>query len=398
MPHPWQPQFVFAACQHGAEAALKRELAVRAPELKPAFSRPGFVTFKLPTPCEKPESFALPSTFGRLHGFSLGSVKGDHLRELARSAWALPDVAAAHAACHFTALQVWQRDAATPGEREFEPGPTPLAAEAEAVLRELAPIDSLRDASQAGSVSPRNRWVLDATLVEPGHWFLGCHRTTSRTACWPGGVPPIELPEHAVSRAYLKMVEALAWSGLPMARGEHVVELGCAPGGASQALLDAGLFVTGVDPAEVAPTVAAHPRFNHVRARVATAPKRLLRGAHWLAADMNVTPKYALDAVEAVVKHKDISIRGVILTLKLADWSLADELPAYVDRVRSWGYKDVRLRQLAFNRQEICLAALRSRAQRRVLRSPSEKKRRDRAHASVPAPHVEVPPSATPGV
>jgi len=34
---------------------------------------------------------------------------------------------------------------------------------------------------------------------------------------------------------YLKMAEALEWSGLPMSRNEHVVELGCAPGGASQA-------------------------------------------------------------------------------------------------------------------------------------------------------------------
>jgi 23S rRNA (cytidine2498-2'-O)-methyltransferase len=181
-----------------------------------------------------------------------------------------------------------------------------------------------------------------------------------------------------------------------MARGEHVVELGCAPGGASQALLDAGLFVTGVDPAEVDEAVLAHPRFNHVRLRTAKLPTRIVRGAHWLAADMNVAPKYTLDAVESVVRHKDVAIRGMILTLKLADWSLVDELPAYVERVQSWGYKDVRLRQLAFNRQEICLAALRSRAQRRVLRPPVERVRRDRQHASVPAPHFPAPQEDAP--
>jgi 23S rRNA (cytidine2498-2'-O)-methyltransferase len=285
----------------------------------------------------------------------------------------------------------WERDPAAPGDRDFEPGSTPLAAEAEQALRDAAPADALPGAARVGHVSPRNRWVLDAVLVEPNRWFRGCHRTTSRTASWPGGVPPLELPEHAVSRAYLKMAEALAWSDLPMSRGEHVVELGCAPGGASQALLDAGLFVTGVDPAEVDEAVLSNPRFNHVRSRVAKAPKRLFRGAHWLAADMNVAPKYTLDAVESVVKHKDASIRGLLLTLKLADWNLVDELPACVERVRSWGYKDVRLRHLAFNRQEICLAALRSRAQRRVLRPSAQHVRRDRPHASVPAPHGEAP-------
>ena len=391
MPNPWQPQFVFAACQHGAEAALKRELTARAPDLRPAFSRPGFVTFKLPAPCEKPEQFTLPSSFARTFGFSLGSVQGDHLRELAREAWALPDVTAAITACGLADLHVWQRDAATPGQRDYEPGRTALSNEAELALRELSPIEALRDPALVGHVSPRNRWVLDVAMIEPSQWFIGCHRTTSRTACWPGGVPDLELPEHAVSRAYLKMAEALAWSGLPMSSGEHVVELGCAPGGASQALLDAGLFVTGVDPAEVAPEVAAHTRFNYVRHRTGQAPKRLFRGAHWLAADMNVAPKYTLDAVESIVKHKDATYRGLILTLKLPEWSLVDELPACVERVKSWGYKDVRLRQLAFNRQEICLAALRSRAQRRIVRPPGEPIRRDRAHASVPAPHVDLP-------
>ena len=41
--------------------------------------------------------------------------------------------------------------------------------------------------------------------------------------------------------------------------------------------------------------------------------------------------------------------------------------------------------------QEICLAALRSRSQRRVLRRSTPQFRRDRPHASVPAPHGDQP-------
>jgi 23S rRNA (cytidine2498-2'-O)-methyltransferase len=383
----WRPQFVFAACQHGAEAALKRELAVRAADLRPAFSRPGFVTFKLPEPCLRPEHFVLPSAFARTYGFSLGVARGDRLRALASAVWDLPETAAFVATHPPADLQVWQRDAATPGDHDFEPGPTALAAEAEQALRDASPLATLHGRARPDHVSPRNRWMLDVVLVEPTEWFVGCHRTASRAACWPGGVPPIELPDDAVSRAYLKMAEALAWSDLPMARGEGIVELGCAPGGAAQALLDAGLVVTGIDPAAVDEAVLAHPQFRHVRARVAKAPKGLLRGVHWLAADMNVAPKYTLDAVESVVKHKDAAIRGMLLTLKLAEWSLVDALPAWVERVQRWGYKDVRVRQLAFNRQEICLAALRSRSQRRMLRAPTRQTRPSRRRsrdASVP--------------
>jgi 23S rRNA (cytidine2498-2'-O)-methyltransferase len=385
----WQPQFVYAVCQQGAEAVLKRELAERAPQLRPAFSRPGFVTFKLDAPCAKPAKFSLPSAFARTSGFSLGSVKGDRLKELAKRLWELPDVEAFLGSVEVAGLHVWQRDERMPGDRGFEPGPTALSDEAEHAVRELAPVHALREDETGGHrATPRNRWVLDVALVEPGQWIVGCHRTTSRVASWPGGVPPLEMPEHAVSRAYLKMAEAMTWASLPMARGERVVELGCAPGGASQALLDSGLEVIGVDPAEVDEAVLEHPRFTHVRARSVEASRKIFRRVQWLAADMNVPPQYTLDAVEAVVTHPGIHIRGMLLTLKLPDWELTKELPAFAARVREWGYKDVRLRQLAFNRQEICLAALRSRSQRRVLRAPErQQRRRDEGHASVPAPH-----------
>jgi 23S rRNA (cytidine2498-2'-O)-methyltransferase len=387
----WPPSFVFVACQHGAEGALKRELAVRAPELHPAFSRPGFVTFKPGKPCENPAKFVLPSVFARTWGFSLGAVQGDRLHDLATRAWQIPGIAELLVELKVAGIHVWERDPRMPGDDGFEPGETPLTLEVEQALAETIPMESLRQTMAERSPVPRNRWVLDVALIEPGHWFVGVHRTASRVACWAGGVPRVDWPPYAVSRAYLKMAEAVAWSALPMSRGERIAELGCAPGGASQALLDSGLVVLGLDPANVEEEVTSHPRFTHVRARAAEAPRKLFRGVPWLAADMNVAPTYTLDAVEAIVKHPATSVRGMLLTLKLANWDMAADLPAYIDRVRSWGYQDVRMRQLAFNRQEVCLAALRSRSQRRMLRTSAPQFRRDRRHASVPAPHREEP-------
>jgi hypothetical protein len=43
--------------------------------------------------------------------------------------------------------------------------------------------------------------------------------------------------------------------------------------------------------------------------------------------------------------------------LKLTDAALAERLPALADRIRRHGYRRVRLRQLAFNRQEVCAVA-----------------------------------------
>jgi len=390
MTTPWTPQFLFAVCQCGAELPLKQEIAQGPIDARLAFSRPGFVTFKLDAPCETPEQFQLPATFARSFGFSLGKVQGGLTSDLVTQTWNLPAVQELLATHEIADLHVWQRDTAQPGERGFEPGPTELAQAVEQSLREQSPIEPLRAMPDSPRPpSRRNRWVLDVVLVEPGEWWIGCHRTTRRLDCWPGGVLPIKLPEHAVSRAHLKMQEALHWSALPVTRGDLCVELGCAPGGASQALLEYGLEVLGVDPAEVASELLEHPHFTHIRRRSLEVPHKQLRGVQWLAVDINAVPSYTLDAAEQIVTNDLTNIRGMILTLKLTDWKLAEDLPQLIERVRSWGYRDVRTRQLAFNRQEISLVALRSRGQRRVQRNSRRRVRHDTAHASKPSgPHL----------
>lgn len=360
-----RPEFIFTTCQLGAEAALKRELARLWPELRFAFSRPGFLTFKLPAGHPLNKNLNLRSVFARSAGYSLGKVTGESLDELARGVW---DLAAGQP---WGALHVWQRDRALPGKFDVTPSVTELAEEAEQALHQHAPDPAWREKSPGAKrrVAGRGQTVLDCVLVEPREWWVGYHRVTSVPSRYPGGIIPVVMPEGAVSRAYLKMEEALRWSQLPIRSGDRCVELGSAPGGASQALLEHGLHVTGIDPAEMAPEVLAHPHFRHLRARSADLKRRLFRGFRWLMADMIVAPRYTLDAVEAIVTHRDVRIRGMLLTLKLLEWKLADEIPSYLERIRSWGYEEVRARQLAQNRQEICVVALEKRSLRRSTRS-----------------------------
>ena len=84
-----RPQFLFITCQVGAEKAVKGELARRLPDFHFAFSRPGFLTFKLPEDCGLRADFELHAAFARTSGFSLGPVTGDDLDTLAQNAWAL---------------------------------------------------------------------------------------------------------------------------------------------------------------------------------------------------------------------------------------------------------------------------------------------------------------------
>jgi 23S rRNA (cytidine2498-2'-O)-methyltransferase len=56
----------------------------------------------------------------------------------------------------------------------------------------------------------------------------------------------------------------------------------------------------------------------------------------------------------------------MLLTLKLIEWQLADHIPEYIERIRGWGYPLVKARQLAFNRREFTVVALRRRPRRRA--------------------------------
>ncbi|HUY31888.1 MAG TPA: SAM-dependent methyltransferase [Pirellulales bacterium] len=341
-------------CQVGAEHAVKLELARRWPAFRFAYSRPGFMTFKLPADQPLADDFNLESVFARSYAFSLGKAAGGDPARLARQVRELAGDRP------YEKLHVFPRDTAAAGEHGYEPGLTPAADEAAALIRAELDRDQLdRDQLDRRPLAREGQLVLDCVLVQPNEWWVGQHRARGWASCRPGGLSRLKLPDDAVSRAYLKMEEALRWSKLPARPGQRVVEIGCAPGGSCQALLRRGMSVAGIDPAAMHPALLAHPNFVHIRKRAADVRRRDFRQVRWLVADMNVAPTYTLDAVEAIVSHPQVDVRGLLLTLKLLDWNLAEQVPGYLARVHAWGFPYVRARQLQHNRQEICVAAFR---------------------------------------
>ncbi|HEX7235811.1 MAG TPA: SAM-dependent methyltransferase, partial [Gammaproteobacteria bacterium] len=297
--------------------------------------------------------FALRSVFARTWGHSLGKVGGGDDAQLAREAWRLvgeqlPDDPIRH-------VHVWQRDRALPGDEGYDGAPDGLARSLGALLVANRPGRNAPAAVNATAAA--GELVLDCALVERQEWWLGWHRAASPETRWPGGVPPIAAPPRLISRAYLKIVEALEWSELPLQPGDRCVEIGSSPGGSCLALLEHGLLVTGIDPAEMDPEVLAHPNFTHLRARAKDVKRSVFRDCRWLVMDANVAPNYTLDTLDGVLTQGGARPEGLVLTLKLTDPALAEKLPQIAERIRRYGYRRVRMRQLAFNRQEVCAVA-----------------------------------------
>jgi 23S rRNA (cytidine2498-2'-O)-methyltransferase len=362
--------FLFTAVQPGFEAALKQEVARRDASLRFAFSRPGFVTFRMPgdgAPDFVPSDNAdgrFRAAFARTWGYSLGRVAGPYPRELAREVWRVIGARCqADRLAEFRHLHTWRRSDLAggdlPGDERFDAAGAAAAQTAGELVAHERPVADSRAAVALNAHAAVGDLVLDCVLVEANEWWLGWHRADSPETRWPGGVPRIEPPSEMISRAYLKLVEALLWSELPLRAGDRCVEIGSAPGGSCLALLERGCAVIGVDPADMDPKVLADPRFTHIRARAKDVDRAAFHGCRWLTADINLPPTYTLDTVEAIVADPGVRIDGLVLTLKLADPSLAAQLPQFNKRIRSWGYDYVRARQLAFDRQEVCVVARR---------------------------------------
>ena len=190
---------------------------------------------------------------------------------------------------------------------------------------------------------PPGDWIADCVLVEPNQWWIGVPSGPLGASRWPGGVLWLDLPDEMVTRAWLKMEEALRWAALPVAVGTAVRGDGQSPGGASQALLAQGLERRRHRSGRDRPAILAHsPLYAHHRrafqpgAAAGVPQNPLALGRH------ERRPRYTLEAVEATVTHPEVNIRGILVTFKPRSGRLATEVPAYLARIRGWGFNLVR--------------------------------------------------------
>ena len=347
--------FLFTTCQLGAESVLKAETLRQFSDFRFAFSRPGFLTFKISA--ERYENrdtlreFFDRTAFSRMSAFSVAKIGN------VADIW--PILEKRNIPIH--RLHVFRRDPAVPGD-DFEPGPTASDLAIHRMLIESCPTPKRLGigASDLRLPAQPDETVADLVQVDDDQWFLGVHfvdKASPLQARHSGGVVPLVLPSDAVSRAWLKFEEGLRWSTFPIGFGSRCVDIGASPGGASQALLARGARVLGVDPAEIDPLVLRHPNFEHVRARIRQVKRTMFRNVRWIIADMNVAPGYVIDVLEELLTRNDVNVRGLLFTLKLFQWELAEDIPVAIDLMKRWGFKTVAVKQLAFNRREIMVAA-----------------------------------------
>ncbi|WP_052888860.1 SAM-dependent methyltransferase [Thermogemmatispora carboxidivorans] len=194
--------------------------------------------------------------------------------------------------------------------------------------------------------------------------FVGISLAEENLSSWPGGERHFaRLPEQ-ISRAELKLLEALEVFNLTLPTEGEALDLGAAPGGWTRLLLQAGLHVVAVDPAALAPALheEARLRLEHKRCSAEVYLAEALHRSRRFAVITNDMRMDARDAARLLVRAADL-LRGdgfVLSVLKLPHATKhIQPLPVLREAlaILQGTYAIVKARQLFHNRQEVTVVA-----------------------------------------
>jgi 23S rRNA (cytidine2498-2'-O)-methyltransferase len=334
MMKPITSEFVFALTNPGAEKALKLEVAMMPLGWRPAYQRRGFVTFKAHEP------------------FDLAAL----------------DVVLAcpRRLCLSLGKATTREDAIRLIEKALPSGAVPLVHHARYHERKMQGVHG-----EIAVGRPALGQII-GTVVELGsaEFWAGLHRHATFLSRDPAGDGGLVMPPQSPSRAWLKLEEAARFFALDFSPADIVVELGCAPGGVALALLDRGVSVIGVDPANMAQVVlaaaitdrqqapAGRPWFFHCRKPAALASKRDLgQGLTWFMSDMNQAPEVVIKECARFCRMAP-TIRAALITMKLTDVRQVADKAQWFGSLASIGFHTMRLQQLSVHHKEFALLAL----------------------------------------
>lgn len=332
-------EFFYTTCAYGAETALKNEILRLNPEIKPGFFKKGFVTFQFPRKLKG--DFQLPVIFARAFGLShkLIKIADQNYKELDHEIKLLRDQLGKEAVIH-----VFKRERYKTAEKVD--------------LALLGLVSELRKKHQPQKLKEGTP-VIDLVALEENEIFVGWHFHHDGHTNFIGGDPELVLPENAPSRAYLKIAEAFLRVKPMIKANQTVMDVGCAPGGASYFFLENKLNVIGVDSADMDDFISKNykNKFYHLQKPISHVTiEDLVLPIDWLAVDMNVKPAILMMELKKLIP-KLPQLFGAFITMKMPDVQSYEEIPKLLKQIKKLGFNSVQAVQLVSNKQEIFVYA-----------------------------------------
>lgn len=185
--------------------------------------------------------------------------------------------------------------------------------------------------------------------------LIGLSYTKENLSDWPGGMRAYAYREDTISRAEFKLLEAIECFSLELPTDGLAVDLGAAPGGWSKVLLEKGLRVIAVDPANLSPVIENNPNLTHFKGLAQSFLEKNDMAIDLLLNDMRMD---TLDSIKITNDMAPCVKKGglVIITFKLpkkGKMALVNKGLSLISRE----YSVLHARQLFHNRSEITVVA-----------------------------------------
>nr|WP_102711126.1 SAM-dependent methyltransferase [Paenibacillus castaneae] len=194
--------------------------------------------------------------------------------------------------------------------------------------------------------------VIIAIYAAVNELYVGFGTPSDMLSDWPGGAVRFQREEGQVSRAKFKLLEAERQFGLQYAQFRNALDVGAAPGGWTSLLLERGLRVTAIDPAELHPSLMEYPTLTYLK-RNASEVKLGADTFDLLVCDMSWSPmlmcKLVLDLEPALKQGA-----AAIITVKLMHRKPLQTIRDVISRL-STEFVLLKAKQLFHNREEITL-------------------------------------------
>ncbi|SDX77647.1 SAM-dependent methyltransferase [Paenibacillus sp. CF384] len=182
--------------------------------------------------------------------------------------------------------------------------------------------------------------------------YVGWGTPAEQLSDWPGGAVRFQREEGQISRAKFKLLEAERAFKVYFETFREALDIGAAPGGWTHLLLERGLRVTAIDPAELHPTLSAYPRLTKMKKNASDVnfPPNTF---DLLVCDMSWSP---MQMAKLVLEKTDALTDGAtaIITIKLMHKKPLQTIRDVIAKLET-AFELKKAKQLFHNRDEITL-------------------------------------------
>ncbi len=211
--------------------------------------------------------------------------------------------------------------------------------------------------------------VIISILCTMQKGYLGISSAEENLSSWPGGARHFAHTAEEISRAEFKLLEALEVFGITLPTKGRALDLGAAPGGWTRLLLESGLHVVAVDPANLDARLRKHPRLDHYHGYAENYLEETLKKRYKFDVIVNDMRMDAREAARLLARAANcLRPDGLIISVfKLPH--ATDEINPLATlssalNISSTRYDTIQARQLFHNRQEVTAVAAHPRPMR----------------------------------